>query len=194
MKNTIIFWGYRDWANQIYENVRDTVFLEEDKIKTLKLKYKFIHIDNNKDLEKNLNELNPKFIFFVGWSSIVKDEIVDKYQCICLHPSPLPQYRGGSPIQHQIINGETKSAVTLFEMSKSGIDKGDILFQKEISYFAVREPRVWFMPNIFLTDDGIPYIYEINPRIAGSIITGSTDATTYFCNLETISFLVREVR
>ena len=27
-----------------------------------------------------------------------------------LHPSPLPKYRGGSPIQNQIINGEKKSA------------------------------------------------------------------------------------
>ena len=71
-------------------------------------------------------------IFFVGWSWIVSEEIINKYKCICLHPSPLPKYRGGSPLQHQIINGETESAVTLFEMD-NGIDTGDILFQKTIS-------------------------------------------------------------
>ena len=47
-----------------------------------------------------------------------------------LHPSPLPKYRGGSPIQNQIINGESKSAVTLFKINNK-IDQGDIIYQKE---------------------------------------------------------------
>ena len=49
-----------------------------------------------------------------------------------LHPSPLPKYRGGSPIQNQIINGEKESAVSLFKMNKF-LDEGDIYFQKEFS-------------------------------------------------------------
>ena len=49
-----------------------------------------------------------------------------------LHPSPLPKYRGGSPIQNQIINGETDSAVTLFLMDE-GIDTGPIIKQEHIS-------------------------------------------------------------
>jgi methionyl-tRNA formyltransferase len=49
-----------------------------------------------------------------------------------LHPSPLPKYRGGSPIQHQIINGETKSAVTFFKMTEK-LDAGPILYQQEFS-------------------------------------------------------------
>jgi len=52
--------------------------------------------------------------------------------CICLHPSLLPLYRGGSPIQNQIINGETTSAVTLFYMNKK-VDAGDIILQESIS-------------------------------------------------------------
>ena len=45
-----------------------------------------------------------------------------------LHPSPLPKYRGGSPIQNQIINGEKNSAVTLFKMTRN-LDDGDIYKQ-----------------------------------------------------------------
>jgi methionyl-tRNA formyltransferase len=48
-----------------------------------------------------------------------------------LHPSPLPKYRGGSPLQNQIIRGETKSAVTIFLMDE-GIDTGPIAKQKEL--------------------------------------------------------------
>ena len=46
-----------------------------------------------------------------------------------LHPSPLPKFRGGSPIQNQIIRGEKISAVTIFKINKI-IDGGDIYFQK----------------------------------------------------------------
>ena len=46
-----------------------------------------------------------------------------------LHPSPLPKFRGGSPIQNQIIRGKKISAVTIFKINKI-IDGGDIYFQK----------------------------------------------------------------
>ena len=49
-----------------------------------------------------------------------------------LHPSPLPKYRGGSPIQNQIIRDEKNSAVTIFKINEI-IDGGDIYFQKKIS-------------------------------------------------------------
>ena len=49
-----------------------------------------------------------------------------------LHPSPLPKYRGGSPIQNQIINNEEISAVTIFLMD-DGIDTGPILAQEAFS-------------------------------------------------------------
>ena len=44
----------------------------------------------------------------------------------------LPKDRGGSPLQHQIINGEEEIGVTLFKMDEH-LDKGDILFQQAIS-------------------------------------------------------------
>ena len=49
-----------------------------------------------------------------------------------LHPSKLPKYRGGSPIQNQIINGEERSAVTLFIMNEK-MDAGNIVFQESMS-------------------------------------------------------------
>jgi methionyl-tRNA formyltransferase len=44
----------------------------------------------------------------------------------------LPEYRGGSPIQNQIIDGLEESAVSLFKMG-SGLDDGPIYKQKKIS-------------------------------------------------------------
>ncbi|MBI1935296.1 methionyl-tRNA formyltransferase [Candidatus Woesearchaeota archaeon] len=123
MKPTIVFCGYRDWALKIYDYVSQKY---KDKI--------FIHLIKDEEQFRNagLESINPKAVFFIGWSWIIKPEVVSKWLCICLHPSPLPKYRGGSPLQHQIINGESKSAITYFRMNDK-IDAGDIIWQKEFS-------------------------------------------------------------
>ena len=43
-----------------------------------------------------------------------------------LHPSDLPKFRGGSPIQNQIINGVKKTKISIFRIN-SEIDAGDIV-------------------------------------------------------------------
>jgi len=56
---------------------------------------------------------------------------VPKLGSICFHPSLLPKYRGASAINWALINGETKTGLTLFWVDQ-GIDTGPILLQKEI--------------------------------------------------------------
>jgi methionyl-tRNA formyltransferase len=51
---------------------------------------------------------------------------------ICFHPSLLPKYRGRSAINWALINGETKTGLTLFWVDE-GIDTGPILLQKEVA-------------------------------------------------------------
>ncbi|WP_437918607.1 methionyl-tRNA formyltransferase [Sphingobacterium sp. LRF_L2] len=51
---------------------------------------------------------------------------------INVHASLLPQYRGAAPINHAIINGETRSGVTTFLLQHE-IDTGAILFAKEVA-------------------------------------------------------------
>ena len=49
-----------------------------------------------------------------------------------LHPAPLPKYRGGSPIQNQIIRGELQSKVSIFIMTDK-LDAGDLIAQGDLS-------------------------------------------------------------
>ena len=111
--------GYRDWAIDIYKN------LLKDKIEIKILKKKSISL-------KEIKEYNPDLILFYGWSKKVSNTIVQNFKCIMLHPSKLPNFAGGSPIQNQIIRNVRKSAVTLFVMNEK-IDHGNILIQKEFS-------------------------------------------------------------
>lgn len=68
-----------------------------------------------------------------AFGQILSKEILDipKYGCINIHASLLPKYRGASPIQQAVLDGEEKSGVTIMQMNE-GMDTGDILYQKEI--------------------------------------------------------------
>ena len=145
--DNILICGYRDWSFDLYCNVSKCVIDH------------CVYVDDKDILDVMIDEYEPKFIFFIGWSWIIKDDIINNYPCICLHPSPLPKYRGGSPIQHQIINGETKSAVSLFRMD-SGLDSGDILYQKEFSLDGNLSDI--FKKIIDIGTDGVIYIIENN--------------------------------
>ncbi len=111
--------AYRDWAIKIHQQIKHVVDCNL--------------ISSKEEFNKSINLFKKEDkIFFLGWSWIIDNQILDNYECICLHPSLLPKYRGGSPIQHQIINGESNSAVTFFKMTNK-LDAGPILYQKQYS-------------------------------------------------------------
>ena len=113
--------GYREWALNIYDalaNNTDHTYL----ILRSKLQY-------NEDV---LRDFKPDLILFYGWSWRVAETVLHDYTCLMLHPSPLPKYRGGSPIQNQIIAGEKSSKVSIFIMNNE-MDAGDLVGQEDIS-------------------------------------------------------------
>jgi len=113
--------GYRAWAIDIYQNLKEE--LPEHEF--------LLQLSESDFCELDIAKFKPDLLLFYGWSKIIPDNLVTKYNCLMLHPSPLPKYRGGSPLQNQIIRGETKSAVTIFLMDE-GIDTGPIAKQKEL--------------------------------------------------------------
>lgn len=72
-------------------------------------------------------------ILFTGWSWIVDQKTLNQCLCLGIHPSDLSCYRGGSPIQHQIIDGIKCTKVTLMSLSSDKIDAGDIYAQEPLS-------------------------------------------------------------
>ena len=81
-----------------------------------------------------LKKHKPKIIFFLYWSKKIPKKVFNNFTCIQFHSSNLPKFRGGSPIQNQIIRNVKQSAVTLFRMSEK-IDRGNIIFQKKMNYY-----------------------------------------------------------
>ena len=75
----------------------------------------------------------PDVIITAAYGQIVPEQmlIYPDYGCINVHASLLPKYRGASPIQSAIMNGDTTTGVTLMYMEK-GLDTGNIIHAKEI--------------------------------------------------------------
>lgn len=82
---------------------------------------------------KVLRELAPEVIVVVAFGQILSREILElpRYGCVNVHASLLPMYRGASPIQHVILNGEKETGVTTMMMD-TGIDTGDMLLKTVI--------------------------------------------------------------
>lgn len=81
---------------------------------------------------ENIRTQNPDLILVAAYGKIIPQEILDipNFKCINIHPSLLPKYRGASPLQNTLLNGESKTGTTVMLMSQE-IDAGDILAQEE---------------------------------------------------------------
>tara|TARA_Y100000034_G_scaffold48172_1_gene59432 strand:+ start:177 stop:854 length:678 start_codon:yes stop_codon:yes gene_type:complete len=79
-----------------------------------------------------LNLSKISHIFFFHWSEIVPPEIYENCECAVIHTAKLPQGRGGSPLQNQIIDGVLQSRVNLLKMAKE-IDAGPIYCSSPIT-------------------------------------------------------------
>lgn len=88
---------------------------------------------NDKNVIFNLKKLNPELFIVAGFSTILKSDLINlpAKGTINLHAGRLPEYRGGSPLNWQIINGETKATITIIKIDQ-GIDTGEILQEQEI--------------------------------------------------------------
>ena len=117
------------------------------KQKALELNIPIIETDNvhSDELFNQLNNLNADLFVVVAFS-ILPDNIIDipKYGCVNIHPSLLPKYRGSSPIQYALLNGDKETGVSIINLN-SKIDSGAILGQKKFS-----------IPN----DANFGYMYE----------------------------------
>ena len=85
------------------------------------------------DAVRELKGYESDIYVVAAFGQILTQEILDipYYGCLNIHASLLPKYRGASPIQHVIIDGEEKTGVTIMQMD-AGIDTGDMLYKKEI--------------------------------------------------------------
>ena len=150
--STIIFMGTPDFSVPILKGimehykVRAIVTQPDRKVgrdgKVIFSPVKQVAFDNDilclqpekiRDILQDINVLEPDLIITCAYGQILPLEMlqIPRLGCINVHASLLPKLRGGAPIHHAIMDGFSKTGVTIMYMDK-GMDTGDIISQREI--------------------------------------------------------------
>lgn len=85
------------------------------------------------DIEK-ITSLNPTIGILASYGAILPEEILKLFPLgiINVHPSLLPLYKGPTPVQTTILNGDTKTGTTIIQLDDK-VDHGPIISQEEIA-------------------------------------------------------------
>ncbi|SFV71143.1 Methionyl-tRNA formyltransferase [hydrothermal vent metagenome] len=153
MKKKIVYMGTPEYAKEILATLIDAddmdvvlVFTQPDRpvgrkrvltapsVKVLALHHGIDVLQPTRLRDEGIYEaiaqVKPDFIIVAAFGQILPKDILDIAPCINLHASLLPQYRGASPLQQSLLNGDEKSGVTSMLMEE-GLDTGDILEMSE---------------------------------------------------------------
>ena len=92
---------------------------------------KFTKINDEENVQL-IKSISPDYIFVVGLSQLVKQEIIDsaKKGVVGFHPTPLPKMRGRAANVWQVLLGIHETKCSMFFIDE-GMDSGDILGQEE---------------------------------------------------------------
>ena len=80
-----------------------------------------------KDITDDIKALAPVTGILVSFGKIIPQSIIDLFTpgIINVHPSLLPKYRGPSPIESAILNGDSTTGVSIMQLS-SAMDAGPV--------------------------------------------------------------------
>lgn len=82
---------------------------------------------NTEAFLNHLTELQPDVIVVFAFGQLLKDAVLNfpRLGCINVHTSILPKYRGASPINAAILNGDANTGVSIMQMER-GLDSGPV--------------------------------------------------------------------
>ena len=138
IKNIVIFFnGDRGIAvyNKLIKKYKISLIINNSKKTKKKFKkQKIIYSKNINDAKfyNLLKKENTDLFISAGFSNIFKKKLLKlpKYGVINLHAGPVPKYRGGSPLNWQLINNEKNVTISVLKMDE-GIDTGPIIETKK---------------------------------------------------------------
>ena len=113
--------GCKPWSRTVYQET----------ISKLPGRWEFVGAEEELTAEY-VRRVGPRYIFFLHWSWIVPEAIVNNYECICFHMTDLPYGRGGSPLQNLITRRHRTTKLTALRMTPE-IDAGPVYFKEDLS-------------------------------------------------------------
>lgn len=103
------------------------------KVTAEELGIKVIQPKSKKQLKKLVKEIKVDFFVVIAFGMILTEEILEipKHGAINIHASLLPKYRGASPIQESLLNGDKETGISIMRMDEE-LDHGPIYLIRKI--------------------------------------------------------------
>jgi len=120
------------------------------------------------ELELAMRRIDPAIAVVVAYGQFIPRAVysLPRYRTINVHFSLLPAYRGAAPVQRALENGESRSGITIFEIS-SRMDSGPVWAQEEI---AIRPEDTTTSYQLRLGERAAPFLLQtLNQIFSGKI-------------------------
>ena len=113
----LIFFSKKNLNKKIYEIV-----------KTKKIKCTIVKKLNSQKIYDQIQKANIDINIVAGFPYIFNNKMINsaKFGTLNLHAGRLPKYRGGSPLNWQIINNEKKIGISIIKINRK-IDDGKLI-------------------------------------------------------------------
>lgn len=85
-------------------------------------------LKKDQEAQTEFIEMNPDVAVVAAYGLILPKAVLEapKYGCLNIHASLLPRWRGASPIQHAIWEGDTETGISIMQMEE-GLDTGPVI-------------------------------------------------------------------
>lgn len=181
-KEKIIFFGngpLADFALTILSKNFDIIF----------------HAKEKSDLEtvKSLKKSNPEAHgILASFGVMVKEDVLNLFEpegILNIHPSLLPKYRGASPIETAILNGDTDFSVSIMKLVKK-MDAGPIYFQTTLKNLPLEKEEIYKS----LSEAGANWLVKNLKNLPAPKIQDEENATFTEKFDKSLSFLTPETK
>lgn len=134
-----------------------------------------------------IQKLQPEVGVLVSYGKIIPESIIEAFPkgIINIHPSLLPIYRGPSPIESAILNGDKVTGISIMSLEKA-MDAGPVYLQEHIELSGIETKNELYDQ---FSRQGAKLLIENLPRILdGSIKSTSQDESeATYCQMITKS-------
>jgi methionyl-tRNA formyltransferase len=145
-----------------------------------------VHLPNRPtDILEQIAAYNAEIAVLVAYGRIIPQRVIDLFPkgIINIHPSLLPKYRGPTPIESSILDGDQETGVSIMQLT-AGMDSGPVYGQTTLSLTGAETK---FDIYNSLSHMGAELLFDLLPRIIGGSMTpveqDNTKAT--YCQLLT---------
>jgi methionyl-tRNA formyltransferase len=123
-----------------------------------------------------LHDLRPDLMVVAAYGQILSKDVISapSLGTINVHASLLPKYRGAAPVAYAILNGETRTGVTIIKVTP-GLDSGDMILQEAID---ILPGDTTGSLEVRLADVGAKLAVEAVQRYKAGLVSGEKQDPT----------------